>query len=310
MIMQTSFMTLGIDLGGTQIRAARILPHGRVDGYVVSMETRAGFLPGEAIYERIRQAAQQAIGEEEIAAVGIGSTGPLDINRGMTLDCNNLPSLQYFPLCERLAADLGKPVFLNNDANALILGEAAVGAGQGKSRVLGLTLGTGLGAALVVDLHVVRGARDNAGEIWTAPYGDGIIEDVLSGTGVQNMYASLTGKNLQGREIARLAREGDPQALSVWERFADALGFTLSWTVNMDDPDIVVLGGSVVASADLFLARAEERMRRYICKSTSENIRVVTARLGGDAGVIGAGIDARVRYLATLSPAAAADDER
>lgn len=286
--------TLGIDLGGTQIRAARIQPDGRIDGPVLSCPTHADRLSGEELYGRIRQLAR-SVRDGGVAAIGIGSTGPIDIDRGMTLDCNNLPSMQYFPICRRLQEDLGLRVFLNNDANALILGEAAIGAAKGCSRVLGLTLGTGLGAALVVDLKVIRGAKDNAGEIWTAPYGDGIIEDIVSGPGIRRMYLQESGKEADGAEIAQLAREGDPAAGRVWERFADALGFALSWTVNMVDPEIVVLGGSVTESADLFLSRADAFMRRYICQSTAEKIRVVPAMLGANAGVIGAGIDAHKR---------------
>ncbi|MBR1873226.1 MAG: ROK family protein [Bacteroidales bacterium] len=286
--------TIGIDLGGTNIRAARILPGGEIDGYTASLPTDAMTATGEEIYSRIVRLVE-GTRNRSTAAIGIGSTGPIDIDRGMTLDCNNLPSMQYFPICKRLSEDTGLPVFLNNDANALILGEAAAGAGKGYDRVLGLTIGTGLGAALVVSLKVVRGAADNAGEIWTAPYRDGIIEDWVSGTGIQRMYEKLTGISRSGKEIADLARRSDPDACKVWKEFALALGFALSWTVNMDDPDIVVLGGSVIQSSDLFLEEAETFMRRFICDSTSKKLRIAKAALGGDAGVVGAGIDAHRR---------------
>jgi glucokinase len=283
-------MILGLDIGGTKIRAGLVDPSGRIAGDPVSVPTGAHD-SAEDIFARIASLVRKAAsGCECMEAIGVGCTGPLDPENGIILECNNLPTMHGFPLKSRLEDIFGVPVKIDNDANALVLGEAMYGAGKGFRRVLGLTLGTGLGSALVVDGKMVSGANSCCGEIWISPYKDGIMEDYLSGTAITSMYDRIIGKasGLNGAQIASLARHGDSMAMKIFDEFASSLAFALAWTVNMTDPDAVVLGGSVMDSSDLFLDKADALFRRYVCPEPARNVKLRLSALGADAGVIGA----------------------
>lgn len=279
---------LGIDLGGTQVRAALVRKDGSLAGPMKSVPTQAKTLDRASLYARIRETAASACAGAPVRGIGIGSTGPVSSLTGEILDCDNLPNLQFFPIRERLSTDLGAPALLDNDANALLLGEALYGAGKGAARVFGLTLGTGLGAAFIENGRIVHGATDCAGEIWTAPYRDSILENYLSGTALARLYREKTGIAVTGKEVAVRAGKEDAAALDVWDTFTQALAYTLSWCVNLLDPDVVVLGGSVAASAPLFLEKALEQFRKYICTPSRAHVRVKLSALGNEAGVKGA----------------------
>lgn len=153
-------IAIGVDIGGTKIKAGLVDINGQIIGIPESIRTLA-HEPGEMIIEQltllIRRMIQQADGAELIG-IGIGSTGPLDINKGIILECNNLPTLHNYPLHKKIESTFGLPVKLDNDANAMMLGEALWGAGRNLNSILGITLGTGLGAAIVVNRKIIRGA--------------------------------------------------------------------------------------------------------------------------------------------------------
>ena len=238
-------IAIGVDIGGTKIKAGLVDINGQIIGIPESIRTLA-HEPGEMIIEQltllIRRMIQQADGAELIG-IGIGSTGPLDINKGIILECNNLPTLHNYPLHKKIESTFGLPVKLDNDANAMMLGEALWGAGRNLNSILGITLGTGLGAAIVVNRKIIRGATGCAGEIWLSPYKEGMIEDYVSGTGISNLYQRITKRKISGEEISKLAREGDINALKAWKEFTQALAYALSWTVNIVDPEVVIIGG-------------------------------------------------------------------
>jgi glucokinase len=177
---------------------------------------------------------------------------------------------------------------MDNDANALLLGEGIWGAGKGHKTILGFTLGTGLGCAIVVDKKLFTGTNGMAGEIWPSPYENGTIEDIVSGRGVSATYNRLTDQLKSSKDIAILAREGDINALETWNIFGTALGTALAWGINIIDPGIVILGGSIANSIDLFYDQMNNSLRKYICPVPAEKTKVVKAELGDNAGFIGA----------------------
>ena len=144
-------IAIGVDIGGTKIKAGLVDINGQIIGIPESIRTLA-HEPSEMIIEQltllIRRMIQQANGAELIG-IGIGSTGPLDINKGIILECNNLPTLHNYPLHKKIESTFGLPVKLDNDANAMMLGEALWGAGRNLNSILGITLGTGLLISLI-----------------------------------------------------------------------------------------------------------------------------------------------------------------
>lgn len=289
-MIETRDLAIGLDIGGTKMKCGVVDAAGNVIGTPKETPTNAHG-PREKIVAGILELLNDSLAyapENRLRGIGIGCTGPLDISTGTIMECNTLPTMHNYPLKHIVELTTCKNVRMNNDANAMMLGEAVWGAGKGRSSILGFTLGTGCGCAFINNGHIWTGITGNAGEIWQSPYRNGIIEDYVSGTGLTRMYKDMTGQNADGKEIAMRARAGEDAAIEVFNRFADGLVFALSWTVNTVDPDVVILGGAVANSADLFLPRVRSMLPRFITRETSGRIELLTASLGDNAGFIGA----------------------
>jgi glucokinase len=224
----------------------------------------------------------------DVMGIGIGATGPLDIDGGVILECPQLPTMHFFPLRKTIEDYFGIPVCLNNDANCLILGECIFGAAANRKNVIGFTLGTGLGCAIVLDRKIFNGSTGTAAEIWPSPYLSGTIEDFISGAGVSKIYKSISGADKSSLDVFHLAVKGDEQALQTWKEFGTHLAVPLSWSINMIDPDIVVIGGSITSAYNFFKISMEETLKKWICPVPSQKTKIVPAELGDFAGFIGA----------------------
>jgi glucokinase len=291
MTQKTKNIIIGVDVGGTKIQAGAIKPDGRIIGNPVTIDT-GGADEKEKIFARISYSIESAIlknglDKSEILGIGMGVTGPLDNSTGTILECPQLPTMHFFPLKDRIEEKFNLPVIMDNDANALLLGESIWGAGRAYRSTLGFTLGTGLGCAIVVDKKLFSGSNGLAGEIWPSPFNNGTIEDLVSGRGVSSIYKGLTNHMKTSKEISVLATEGDPDALKTWKVFGESLAVSIAWGINLLDPDIVILGGSIANSFDLFYEAMESVLRKYICPVPAVKTRVVKAGLGDNAGFIG-----------------------
>lgn len=283
---------IGIDLGGTKIMTGAIDVKGQVIGSPVKVPTIGNDKP-EAIVKRVIDSVEKIINDSgrtihDFEGIGLGSTGPLDLDTGQILECPQLPNMHYFPIRDTVQDHFRIPVFLNNDANCLIYGESLFGAGKGKSNIVGFTLGTGLGCALVIDRKLINGATGTAGEVWISPYRTGIIEDIVSGSGVTKIYKALSGINRSSFEIYRLAEQGDQFALQTWREFGEHLAVPLSWSINIIDPDIVILGGSITAAYPYFKDSMMDLLRKHICPVPGQKTKIELVKLGESAGFIGA----------------------
>jgi Transcriptional regulator/sugar kinase len=290
--MEKQRIAIGVDIGGTSIRVGIVGADGVPIGIIKSIPTNAQCSPTKIVNNFVRLLGEvwKEAQVYDIQGIGIGCTGPIDNERGIILDVANLPTLKNYPLKDRLLKDFKTNIVFDNDANDYILGEAVYGAGQNASSVLGFTLGTGLGCAFVDSGKIKQGTTGCFGEIWTSPYKDGIIEDYVSGKAISKSYNQLVGKVCSATEVAELARKGNRRAVETWNMFAADLAYVLSWTVNMTDPAVVVLGGSLVKSADLFLEKTDKLFRQYISSPLVNTVLLKTALLGDYAGVIGAAL--------------------
>ena len=283
-------IAIGADVGGTKIMAGAINSGGRVVAGPVTAAT-GGNDSSEIIFERIAGTIEAVITKSDpgkISGIGLGVTGPLDLEKGIILECPQLPTMHFFPLKEKIEERFNLPVIMDNDANALLLGESIYGAGRGHRIVLGYTLGTGLGCALVIDNKLFTGTNGMACEVWPSPDGEGIIEETLSGNGVSVIYSKMSGTQRSSAEIAELARRGDKNAIETWSHFGNKMADAISWGINITDPGIVILGGSIANSIDLFSPAMEERLRKFICPVPAGKTKVVKAELGDLSGFIGA----------------------
>jgi len=285
-------IVIGVDLGGTKIMTGAISQEGRVLCTPVKVLT-GGHEPKELIVKRITDSVETILSKlnvtiNDVAGIGIGTTGPLDIDSGIILECPQLPTMHFFPLRETIQNYFGVPVCINNDANCLIFGENIFGAAANKKSVVGFTLGTGIGCAIVLDKKILNGSTGTAAEIWPSPYQSSTIEDFISGAGVSKIYKSISGKDKSSLDVFNLAMESDEQALQTWNEFGAHLAVPIAWAINLIDPEIVVIGGSITGAYKFFRASMEENKRKWVCPVPAEKTKVVLAELGDYAGFIGA----------------------
>jgi len=283
---------IGVDLGGTKIMTGAINSEGKVLGSPVKVPT-VGTDSSESVVKRVTGSVEKTMTDlnltiNDVEGIGIGSTGPLDLDTGFILECPQLPNMHFFPLRKTIQDHFGIPVYLNNDANCLIYGESIFGAAADKKSVVGFTLGTGIGCAVVLNKKILNGSTGTAGEIWPIPYQSGIIEDIVSGGGVSKIYNNITGSDKTSYEVFNLAAEGDRDAIQTWNEFGTHLAVPIAWSINLIDPEVIILGGSITSAYPFFKDSMEEHLRKWICPVPAERTKVILAKLGDHAGFIGA----------------------
>ncbi len=283
---------IGIDLGGTKIMVGAITLSGTIIGRPIKVLT-IGSDPSDKIIDRIISAVNNLLiqinfSTSNIIGIGIGSTGPLSIEEGVILECPQLPSMNFFPLKETFQKHFGVPVFINNDANCLIYAEVMFGVAKNKKNIVGFTLGTGIGCAIILNKKIFNGATGTAGEIWPSPYKSGTIEDFISGEGVSRIYQNISGKDASSRSILSLAEKGDKDAIETWREFGEHLAIPLAWSINLLDPEMIVLGGSISKAYQFFMPSLKKNILSKICPEPAKKIKIKISELGDYAGFIGA----------------------
>ena len=255
--MRTSKKTLlvGVDLGGTNVRAGLVQ-----NGKIAALHTRA-------ISSRAKQEAVVDEVCEIIAAVlrpgvrGIGIGAPSLVNKGVVYSANNIPSWHAVPLKKILERRFRMPVFINNDANCFALGELHFGIGRGYQNLVGLIVGTGLGAGVVINGKLYSGSNGGAGEIGAIAYKEKDFEHYCSGRFFQREFG------LDGATLAHRAKSGDRKAQAMLAVFGDNFANVIMALLYAYDPEIIVLGGSIIKAYPYF----EKRMRKKMCAFHFQN---------------------------------------
>ena len=309
---------VGIDLGGTNIKGGVVDPSGKVLCFE-STATEAARGPAHvldriaALVATVRDAA--GVEWDSIAAVGIGSPGPLNTRTGVIHDTPNLPGWVNLPLADEVSRRCGYPVVVENDANAAALAEAVVGAGKGLDCMLMLTLGTGIGGGIVIGGRVWHGADDHGGELGHISVCSdgarcncgsiGCVEAYASATGVvrRTVEALAAGgksylknaEKITAAKVFQAAAMGDELAGRIVADTIVCLATAMGSLINTFNPDMIVLfGGMTNAGEQLFGPLLAEVARR--CFSIGAlRCQIVRSQLGDHAGVIGAAIAARQR---------------
>jgi glucokinase len=266
-------------------------------------DAHRGYSDGlERMIGMLRKTARDA--GVEISGIGIGSTGMVYPFSGAIGDADFLPGWQGNNPVKDLAQAFNVTVALENDADASALGEAGWGAGKGKSRLIYVTIGTGIGGGIILDGNLYRGANmahpeishhviDPSGPLCTCGF-RGCWESLATGPAmVEWLKANATAEhcypaNLAAKQICQLAQQGDALALRAVEREAYYLGLGLANLINLFVPDVIVLGGSVMKSAALFLDGVRKTIRQGCRFVPFEKTKLALASLGEDANLIGA----------------------
>ncbi len=303
---------VGVDLGATKIALGLIDPQDNIVAYRrIPTDADAG---PRAVVERIAQSVAELEGElpakRRIAALGICSPGPVDHHTGTLLDPPNLSGLHNTPLRGMLAERLGLPVSLEHDAKAAALGEFHYGAGRGERSMVYIVVGTGVGAAIVIDGQLYRGAHNAAGEVGHITldrHGElcacgsrGCVETYASGPWLARRYqrqiseaSRASETQVTGEMVARLARQGDQLARQIMTEAGEALGIAVASMAMILDIELYVVGGSVAKSGDLLLEPARLIVPCHSHQSVGSRVRIVATELGEDGPILGCGWLAR-----------------
>lgn len=287
--------TIGIDIGGTKIYG--ILTDGR--GIIGSVrflnkeKTRKSFF---GVAEKIISTLRAAIPSGNVARIGLGVPSPLDAAKTTVLNSPNFPGLRGIKLVEVLGGKVGLPVRMENDARCFVLGAALdVSRRHFKKKgiVVGLTLGTGLGGALLVNGGLWAGAHNSAGEMGHTVINPAGPKCACGRRGCLEMFVSKkfllrSGGRRQPKELEAAAKKGDKKAISAYHDFGNYLGFGAANIVNFYDPDVIVLGGGIAKAHGMFLAQARKTAREHILSPRAKNTPIVVARNLDDAGALGA----------------------
>jgi glucokinase len=304
-------LLVGVDVGGTKILAGAV----RGTEVVETVECQTDVSDADAVLGAIETAVREISAREDRAgAVGLGLPSQIDYFAGRVVGSVNIP-LAGVELRDTLAYRLGLPVFLDNDANCAALAEAELADGGAVAHLVMLTLGTGVGGGVVVDGRVFRGASGLGAELGHLVIetegpecpgrcpNRGCLEALCSGQALARDAGALAaarpgsrlaelarerGGALTGTEAVTAAREGDLDALGLFERFGTSLGVGMAGLMNVFEPERLVVGGGLSAVADLYLSRAEKEARRRVLPEIGARVGVSVARSGALAGVIGA----------------------
>jgi glucokinase len=285
---------IGIDLGGTKILAG-VVDRGGAIGETKEIPTPTD--SQEAVLEAIN-AAIAAVLANDVAAVGIGAPLNFDRRTGLGVRATNLP-LEDVDFGTAIRNRFELPVGVENDANAAALAEWRLGAGRGTSNLVMLTLGTGVGGGIVIDDHLYRGWAELGHIVVEAGgppcqgncHGRGHLEAVASGHAADRMARGLWGADADAHMLVSKAREGDETAIAALARLGELLGAAIGSLVNIFDPELVVVGGGFGAAASEFILEpARVSARREAIQPADEQLQVVEAQLGEEAGLIGAAL--------------------
>ncbi len=294
--------SIGIDLGGTNLRAAAFDESGTL---LKKVSGSTPVLAGpEAVITDMVSAAEQLraeFGRESLAGIGVGVPGNIDMKTGTVVAWNNVPAFNGYPTRDELEKRLSTPAILENDANAAALGEHWMGAGRGVDDLVLLTLGTGIGGGIISGgkiLHGHIGMAAELGHITVVPNGNpcgcgnrGCVEKHASATSIGALARNLgLGVDLTAADVAALAEKGDARAQAIWVSTGEHLGIALAALINIFNAPLYLLGGGVSAAWEHFappmLAEIERRSLTY--RLTRSTTRIERARLGADGGLYGA----------------------
>ncbi len=281
---------IGIDIGGTTISLGCFLADGTCTKQI-GISTPQPATP-TAVVEAIAPSIQQLQQNHSCLAIGIGMPGPTDKTNRIARVGINLPDWQDIPLAETIENLTGLPTTLANDANCAAIGEAWLGAGKNIANFILLTLGTGVGGGIFIDGKLFTGSYGAAGELGLITlYPEGY--PCNSGNlGSLEQYGSIgaikreTGKT--PLELGKLAAKGDRQALDFWQQYGKTLGAGITSLVYVLTPEAVILGGGISASAEYFFPAAISEINKRVHPSSRVGLQLLKAKLGSDAGMIGA----------------------
>jgi glucokinase len=287
-------------MGGTNLRAAAIDDQGKMlDKIAGATHLKAG---RDAVITDMVQSIstlRSRLGQYDLAGVGVGVPGFIQIEEGVIIGSNNLPEFDHFPIRKEIEKRLDAKVILENDANAAALGEKWMGAGREVNDLVLMTLGTGIGGGIIVNGDILRGHLGMAGEfghMTAVPNGNpcgcgntGCLEKHASATAISAMAKLIgLGHDLTSEDVYKLAVGGDTRAKAVFRAMGEALGLALADLINIFNFPLYLLSGGPLPAWEFFAPPMMAEIKRRSFTFRNAPTRVERATLGNEAGLYGA----------------------
>lgn len=304
---------IGIDIGGTKIAGTLLSRDGRADSIVTCPTNANG--PVDAVIDRVIDLIHslQAKAAGHVSGIGIGVAAMTDSKRGIVIHASNL-KWTNIPLREiilkRLGEDWEHRIWVDKDTNAAILGEMLYGSGRGSQHLLYVAIGTGIGGGMVLGGHLYHGATEGAcdvGHLIIEAEGElcgcgkkGCLETIASGPaiarqikkallrGAESILSTLEIESITAREVVEAAKKGDALAQSVINDAGQKLGIAIAYYVDINNPELILIGGSVAVAGDLLLEPIRKTVAKRALPANARAARIILAQFGSDAGAIGA----------------------
>ena len=288
-------MYIGLDIGGHKINSVLVKGNKVIRRMKVATKSISN---KKIIIAQIFDCIEHLMSKKKIKGIGIGAPGPIDLKKGVVLKPPNVKALTNLPLADLVQKKFKIKTMIDNDVNCFGIAERLLGAGKGKQNIIGLTLGTGLGGCLILKGKLFYGSQGSAGEIghmiikkggWKCSCGNnGCLEAYVSTKGTMRVAKEIGCKGTIPTEIMNLAKKGDKKAIRVYQIIGEYLGIGLANLVNMLNPDIIIIGGGIANAGKFIFNPARKTMKENVLSPLAKNTKVVKAKLGEDAGAIGA----------------------
>jgi len=304
---------MGIDIGGTKTAVCV----GNEQGELAASQ-RIAMRSGETVEAYLQRLAalcqavlrEAGLAASDLAAVGISAPGPMNVKQGLLIAPPNNPGWHDVAIVAHVTRLLGRPTFLNNDANACALAEMCFGSHKGRRNLIYLTFSTGMGGGIIVNGELVQGATDTGGEVghqvldpngplcgcgqrgcWEAYVGGRMVAERLKarlrgGKARTSMLEDVGGDidKLSMRVLERAVRQGDPLALEEWDQLLERLAQGIGNLIMVLNPDVIVLGTIAIHARDLVMPPLKEKLKKYAWKWPREACEVIPSALGSRIG--------------------------
>ncbi len=305
-------MILAVDIGGTNFRLALGTSDGRIMKRVTGSTDRSG--GAQWMIERILNEGRRLLASSpgKVSACGISFGGPVDFDAQRIVNSTHVSGWDNLAIPEAIQRGLGVPAIVDNDANVGALGEFTFGAGRGCRHLIYYNIGTGIGAGIIIDNEIYRGANGNAGELGHVPVlvdgplcdcgNRGCLEALSSGTSIGRRgeeavsrqphrgcgIRKAAGGPITSKAVFDAARTGNGLALELVNETCRYLGMGMAAAMNALAPEAIVIGGSVAKAGKVLLEPLREQVDRFLMPVHRPHLRILPARLKGNSGLLGA----------------------
>ena len=300
--MKKNFI-IAVDLGGTNLKIAlmnskyTILYKEFIS--TLSFKTRNELIRG-IVFAVKKIIKSKHLLKSDILGLGVGLPGPVDVKRGVIHFLPNIPGWQNVNLKVILEKKLNLPVFIDNDAKLMSLAEHRIGAAKDMPNAICITLGTGVGGGIIIEGKLYRGSNNAAGEIGHVPINEkgprcgcgsyGCLESYIGNRKIMQEARKSFKKLSSLEELSLLAEKGNKRAIGLWRRVGEHLGNALVGVVNLFNPDCIVIGGGLSAVGRILFYSVKKTVSAKAMFVQGRHVKIIKAKLGNDAGLIGAAI--------------------